>query len=101
LSRPESCGFKPTTKHPDYHPIDTQILDEVWDRDAHKCVHCGDTNITKETITSCGPYKFLIVHHKMPRRAGGNDSTDNLEIVCLKCHAKLERDYWQQEGGQR
>lgn len=49
-------------------------------RDEYKCVHCGST-------------KALSVHHKDGKGRGYqgkiNNSLDNLETLCNKCHQKL------------
>lgn len=44
-------------------------------RAGHRCERCG----------SIGP---LEVHHKHPRRQGGSDEPENLEVVCVPCHPR-------------
>jgi len=34
----------------------------------------------------CGAKTHLQVHHKRPRSLGGDDSDDNLMLLCHKCH---------------
>jgi len=36
---------------------------------------------------ACGSMKFIDVHHKKLRSAGGKDTSDNLLALCRYCHA--------------
>lgn len=47
----------------------------VLERDGYCCVKCGNTYA-------------LHIHHINPRREGGSDELNNLETLCLGCHAK-------------
>ena len=61
--------------------IDTwsKIRALILERDDYRCQVCGKTN------------GRLDVHHIIPRRDGGQDSTDNLITVCnVGCHQKIE-----------
>lgn len=51
---------------------------EVKNRDDFKCFFCGERSF-KSTI-----------HHKFPKRLGGNDSYANCITICRPCHGKLE-----------
>ena len=35
----------------------------------------------------------LTVHHILPRDQGGNEEADNLILLCLKCHDKIEENW--------
>ena len=37
----------------------------------------------------CRDVRGLEVHHKIPLSLGGDDSMDNLIVICGSCHAKL------------
>jgi hypothetical protein len=57
----------------------SKIRGIILERDDYRCQICGKTN------------DRLDVHHIIPRRDGGQDSTDNLITVCNGvCHNKLE-----------
>lgn len=49
------------------------LRDEVLDRDNHRCV-------------SCGADESLQVHHIIPRDDGGENSKENLAVLCDQCH---------------
>ncbi len=36
----------------------------------------------------------LQLHHKTPVAAGGDDSDENLEVVCKPCHPEADREAW-------
>ncbi len=45
----------------------------------------------------CGRKDRLTVHHKHYRNFGGNETLDDLEVLCLPCHQtvhKTDEDYW-------
>ncbi len=48
---------------------------EVLARDRHRCQAPG-----------CGRQRFLEVHHKTPRNAGGTNDAANLVTLCASCH---------------
>lgn len=48
---------------------------EVLIRDNFTCQHCG-------CFTEGPP------HHKKKLSQGGSDTAENLEAICLECHAK-------------
>src|SRR5262245_34329618 len=35
----------------------------------------------------CGSRADIMVHHKKPRAAGGEDINENLQILCASCHS--------------
>jgi 5-methylcytosine-specific restriction endonuclease McrA len=47
-------------------------------RDGHACVYCRST-------------RNLSVHHIIKARFGGSDDESNLQTVCSRCHALLDR----------
>jgi 5-methylcytosine-specific restriction endonuclease McrA len=57
-----------------------KICSLVYERDK-KCVNCGIEN----------PNKSFHVHHKIPRRNGGSNELDNLQLLCSGCHGKTRR----------
>jgi len=40
----------------------------------------------------CGNNKDLTIHHKIPLCNGGDESTENLEVLCKKCHNKKHKN---------
>lgn len=55
-----------------------QLRLQVLERDQHTCQRCFD--ITKK----------VEIHHKIPRKLGGIDSSENLISYCRKCHKIVE-----------
>lgn len=53
-----------------------QLRQQILDRDSYTCQSCF-----KDAED---------IHHIIPRRLGGLDSTNNLVSVCQKCHLTLE-----------
>lgn len=64
--------YRPSNKRKDIS--DTQ-RNRILHRDGYKCVKCGCT------------YN-LEIHHKKPISHGGDNSDDNLETICIDCHAE-------------
>lgn len=59
--------------------IPQKIKLEVWQRDAGKCVQCGDSN-------------YLEYDHVIPHSLGGASTTNNLQLLCRRCNlAKSDR----------
>jgi hypothetical protein len=52
----------------------------VLERDRHRCRGAG-----------CGSARFLSVHHKVPRAAGGVNDPANLITLCGSCHRAVHR----------
>lgn len=52
-----------------------KLQKEVLIRDDFTCQHCG-------CFTEGPP------HHKIKLSQGGSDTAENLEAICLECHAK-------------
>lgn len=57
---------------------------EAAERDGHRCILCGSTNITP--------------HHIDNRSSGGGDFLENLVCLCIfpkDCHGKVDRNQLQ------
>lgn len=52
-----------------------EVRKYVWERDGRKC-------------TKCGSRIDLQIHHVEPRARGGDDSAENLVLLCVICHSK-------------
>ena len=50
-----------------------RLMKRVFERDDWRCRRCGSL-------------ENLQVHHKIKRSQQGNDSLDNLETLCARCH---------------
>ena len=50
----------------------------VLERDGHRCCVAG-----------CGSSRFLAVHHRSPRAAGGANTMENLVTLCASCHRAI------------
>lgn len=57
--------------------VPTQLRNRTLDRDNHSCVQCGAT-------------KKLEAHHIIPRDDGGEDTLENMAILCHSCHQDVE-----------
>ena len=55
-----------------------QLREQVLQRDGWRC-QC------------CGARSNLEVHHKEFRSQGGDDSEENLIVLCFSCHSLLHR----------
>ena len=51
----------------------------------HYCVNCGETN-----------KRLLTIDHIVPLSAGGDNSKDNIQILCHDCHRVRTNHYRQQ-----
>jgi len=58
--------------------IPARVRREVLERDGHRCRSAG-----------CGSARFLAVHHKTPREAGGTNDPENLVTLCAACHRAI------------
>lgn len=47
----------------------------VYARDGHRCLDCGAT-------------EDLTLHHRWPWSLGGEDTEENLEVLCRSCNSK-------------
>ncbi len=50
----------------------------VLERDGHRC-----------RVAGCGSGRFLSVHHRKPRSAGGTNTPGNLVTLCASCHRAI------------
>lgn len=55
--------------------IPPRVRRAVLERDGHRCRSAG-----------CGDARFLAVHHRTPREAGGTNDPENLLTLCASCH---------------
>lgn len=61
--------------------IPIAIRNFVWNRAGGKCEDCGST----------GDFRGLAIHHVNHKGMGGSkrlDHSDNLKLLCGKCHSK-------------
>ena len=54
-------------------PIPKDVVDAVWNRDSGSCVYCGSS-------------EKLHIDHIIPFSKGGDDSLENLQILCQRCN---------------
>jgi hypothetical protein len=52
-----------------------ETLRRVWNRDMHKCTNCGSDHA-------------LQVDHVIPRAKGGQDTLENLRLLCRNCNQR-------------
>jgi hypothetical protein len=62
--------------------VDTDVEREVYARDASKCRACG---WSRNDFSANDP-RYLELHHLTAHAFGGANSTDNLIVLCSKCH---------------
>jgi len=58
--------------------IPAGVRREVLERDGYRCRSAG-----------CGSARFLAVHHRTPREAGGTNDPENLVTLCASCHRAI------------
>ncbi len=73
-----------------------QLRREVYERDGWTCQECGVRCLNTRDAKKY-PKRKVQAHHKVPRRAGGGDSLDNLVTLCMSCHHKIECQYKERE----
>lgn len=59
------------------------LREQVLEEQDYKCIRCNSKQSKK---------RKLVVHHKIPVIDGGTHERDNLEGVCLKCHAVKHKE---------
>lgn len=69
---------------PDSRHIPAAVRRAVWARDGGRCVFRGPGG-------SCGEPAFVEFHHVRPFAAGGDATTDNIELRC-RAHNQYEAD---------
>ena len=62
-----------------------RLLNKFWKR-----LRIMAFEVYGEKCKYCGSEIDLDVHHIIPYRKNGKDILENLEIVCSKCHPKIE-----------
>ena len=66
-------------------PIPIETIEEILAEKPYICELCN----TK--LVSCQQAeRKRNLHHIIPRRSGGNNSKDNLMLICGKCHEIME-----------
>ncbi|MGZ4518903.1 MAG: HNH endonuclease [Mycobacteriaceae bacterium] len=60
-------------------PITQRLKKKVVERDGNTCVECG----ASETVMHAA--------HIEPYRISGNNSLENLRLLCPRCHAEEDR----------
>ncbi len=58
--------------------IPPSLRREVLERDGYRC-----------RVAGCGSPRFLSVHHRKPRSAGGRNTLENLITACASCHRAI------------
>jgi hypothetical protein len=56
-------------------PISNRLRTEVFERDAYRCVECGD-------------YHNLQIDHSFPVSKGGTNHIGNLQTLCRSCNSR-------------
>ena len=58
-----------------------EIRRQVWRRDQGKCSNCGSTHAIQ-------------IEHKIPKGVGGEDSLQNLCLLCRSCNQRSAIEYY-------
>ena len=79
---PEVVIYKPSVirvpKYVNTHHHKVPLTREnVFKRDGHECVYCGDNN-----------WRTLTIDHVIPQSKGGGNTWDNLVTACKKCNGE-------------
>ena len=62
----------------DIRKIPSDVRQKVWKRDNGRCIKCGSK-------------KKLQFDHIIPVSKGGDDSVENIQILCQECNLKKQR----------
>ncbi|MGN0533004.1 MAG: HNH endonuclease [Eubacterium sp.] len=57
--------------------IPKKVKEEVWERDGHRCIICGD-------------YRAMPNAHYIARSHGGLGIPQNIVTLCLECHHQYD-----------
>jgi HNH endonuclease len=79
LSGASSRRYAPAAKRSRSIPQDVKIAVAV--RDQGRCQHCG---------TSAGPMQY---DHVIPYSVGGDNSVNNIQLLCRRCNAAKSNRY--------
>ena len=63
----------------------TSIRKEALERDDYQCANCGRVGKYNDEIA-------LVVHHIVERKHGGTNRLQNLQTLCVECHASITHD---------
>lgn len=55
--------------------VTPSIKEQVFKRDGHACVNCGESTL-----------KLLTLDHIRPKSKGGKNTLDNLQVLCQRCN---------------
>ena len=69
-------------------PLLDKLKRYIYERDKEKCQKCG-TNV-RFGGTTISPWDITIaghVDHILPRARGGQNTHDNLQLLCITCNA--------------
>ena len=75
-----------------------RIRELVWERDNNTCQRCGKVShyTPRKGLLSEGWDPYMVVHHIDKNR--GNNSLENLKLVCPTCHVKEHGKEWGKTG---
>lgn len=69
--------------------IPDKVRVAVLERDNFMCVECG---WNRDMLSKEDPRKMLELHHKEHHKDGGDNTEENLIILCNVCHDEVHRD---------
>lgn len=72
-----------------YKPLPPKMKQSIFERDNYTCQNCGKKGVPGQA------WYNLQIHHKIPYRAGGEHTPDNLIVLCSDCHKLLDNDWVQ------
>lgn len=74
------------TKRSQACDIPQKVKNNVWERDNHRCVHCGTTATARPNA------------HYISRAKGGLGIEKNIVTLCFKCHHDYDNGTREQHG---
>jgi 5-methylcytosine-specific restriction endonuclease McrA len=79
---------KPDDQRKDRRRGNRRLLDEIPVEWRHFCWQCRRPELHLKTLR---PVVSIEVHHIIPRKDGGLDDLQNLQVLCAECHAEVHR----------
>jgi 5-methylcytosine-specific restriction endonuclease McrA len=74
---------------PKVPPVPRRVAKQVFERDGRKCRSCGaPCRFGGNSVSFLDTLKSSACDHIFPRSRGGQNTLDNLQLLCLTCNSQ-------------